>query len=77
MNNKLYDIVGRKIGALTVLDYDHAGPNSSHHYKCQCECGNIVIRSRGCLRNKHDEHSCGCHKRKNTLKKMVGKNLVD
>lgn len=52
------DLVGKKIGRLTVLS-KHSVKNKNSHYECQCECGNKTIVSRCSLRSMSSK-SCGC-----------------
>jgi hypothetical protein len=59
--SKLKDLIGHKFGKLTVIEYSHS--NNGAFWVCECECGNIVIRSGGVLqKSKKDgfESSCGC-----------------
>lgn len=60
---EMIDLTGMKFGRLTVLEKAESQktPNGSKRtmWKCQCDCGNIVIRSQQNIRNaKHA--SCGC-----------------
>jgi len=58
-----YDLRRKKIGRLTVLDFDHKGGKNgrTYYYKCICECGNEVIKSSQYLMGKRNPHkSCGC-----------------
>lgn len=51
-------LVGRKFGYLTVLNrVDRDSKNS--YWRCRCDCGAEVIRSRPNLR-RHPKASCGC-----------------
>lgn len=56
---------------LTVIERaeSHIGPNGKHHttWKCQCECGNIIIATGNSLRSGNTK-SCGCYS-KEKLKK--------
>ena len=58
------DIVGKKFGRLTVLNYDNSKPKSAkggfyHYYICLCECGRTTQVERSHLLTKHTK-SCGC-----------------
>lgn len=62
------DIIGKKFGELTVLEFDHKEQiyNSKgikngfkYFYLCKCECGNISIVPRHHLVYGHTQ-SCGC-----------------
>lgn len=37
------DLTGEKYGRLTVLNREPNGKTHNTRWKCQCECGNIVI----------------------------------
>ncbi|MDR2477084.1 MAG: hypothetical protein LBD18_04780 [Treponema sp.] len=53
------DITGKKYGRLTVLFF--AGTDTGHRskWRCQCECGKILIADGWKIRNGHTQ-SCGC-----------------
>ena len=53
------DMVGKTFGKLTVLEYDHTGDRREIYYKCQCECGNVIVTRGSSLRSGHTL-SCGC-----------------
>lgn len=58
-----YDLRGKKIGRLTVLDFDHKGGKTgrTYYYKCICDCGNEVIKTSKYLMEERSPHkSCGC-----------------
>lgn len=62
MGPKRTSIVGRRYGRLvvTAMQADHV---SQQHvqWQCACDCGSIVVRSRGTLRGAISHHtSCGC-----------------
>ena len=61
------DLTGHRFGYLTVLGFDHAEVNKQNknirYWKCQCECGNIVIVSTQHLNSGHTK-SCGCYNKK-------------
>lgn len=66
---KLIDLQDKKFGDLTVIG---RGPNTSDNkaqWFCQCECGNVVLRTSKTLRN--GATNCGCKKR-TTVKNLVG-----
>lgn len=65
------DIVGKKFGRLTVVEYSHNTKTYgeegtikavTHFYTCQCECGIKCIVRRGNLTSGHTV-SCGCYHR--------------
>lgn len=62
---KMIDMIGKKIGRLTVIE---RGPNNAQgkaHWKCLCDCGKIVLVSGTNLRNGKTQ-SCGCLQRDRT-----------
>lgn len=56
--NREESIVGRKFGRLTVLEKAESKNNKSF-WKCRCDCGNIVVVTRGNL-SVGTTKSCGC-----------------
>lgn len=54
----LNDLTNQKFGKLTVIGYAGSNRNRSS-WKCECECGNIVIVNQMELVHK-DTLSCGC-----------------
>lgn len=55
------DMIGQKIGKLTVLKRDYTKTQQAAYWMCQCECGNIVSIRGSNLRDKnHPTQSCGC-----------------
>lgn len=56
------DIINRKFGKLTVVEYygiEHKGKHHIYKYKCICDCGNKdIITTRQALL--HGKTSCGC-----------------
>jgi len=60
------DIVGKKFGLLTVVNYSHPsiGSRGKHYWKCKCDCGNNAIVRDSHLFSK-TTRSCGClHKKR-------------
>ena len=61
-----YDLVGKKFGKLTIIDYaeNKVQPNVSTkiQYKCLCDCGNECIVQSNHLISGHTT-SCGCEQR--------------
>ena len=71
---KLNDLSGQKFGRLTVLEKvdSQVTPNGTKRtmWKCQCDCGNVVIRSQQNIRTaKHA--SCGCWKSELTSERKL------
>lgn len=66
---KLIDLQNKKFGDLIVIE---RGPNTSDNkaqWFCQCDCGNIILRTSKTLRN--GATNCGCKKR-TTVKNLIG-----
>lgn len=55
----LIDLIGKKFGRLTVISRENSNDNKTL-WKCQCDCGAIVICDGGKLR-KGLTRSCGCY----------------
>lgn len=73
------DIVGTRVGRLTVMEYLGRPEGSTyrdHLYRCKCDCGNEVVVKRNPL-TRGNTRSCGCLKletaKKNILKRKPGK----
>lgn len=77
MMGKRIDMVGQKIGRLTVveLDTEKTAQLKSAFWFCKCECGNIKSINGSKLRSGITK-SCGCLRKeqagKNTAKNLVG-----
>lgn len=65
---KTDDIIGNKIGRLTVLEYVGTDNNRQSIFECRCDCGNIIQVGRQKLKDKHTQ-SCGCL-RKDSINKV-------
>ena len=57
---KRKDITGIKYGRLTAIEYTGKGRAQGEIWKCVCECGNIVERTKDSLVNNNNIVSCGC-----------------
>lgn len=55
-----YSIIGKKFGRLMVLELDFIDKSHYTHWKCKCDCGNIVSVRRNQLTS-GDTISCGCY----------------
>lgn len=60
--------VGKRFGFLTVLSYEGRDNSGKVMYRCQCDCGNFIIKHTGNLRNDSVKRSCGC--KMNSEKKL-------
>ena len=60
MGRKCSNLVGKKYGRLTVIEFDSQNHRGKSMWKCQCECGNtrVVLGTR--LTGGHTK-SCGCY----------------
>lgn len=58
MPNHKKDLVGQRFGELLVLEISEKGSNGAYRWKCQCNCGNIIIVSGTALRSDQTT-SCG------------------
>lgn len=58
------DITGQRFGKLVVLGYDHTKKFEKGHphtmWKCQCDCGNVVVLDKTVLTGNRPQQSCGC-----------------
>lgn len=70
--SKRLDLVGQKFGRLTVIEFAGMNKWGGSLWKCECECGNQVIKSGFNLRQGKTK-SCGCLPPGNPRKDLVGK----
>lgn len=54
------NIIGKRFGRLTVVDFDHIDTFGNPYLVCECDCGNTVIVRRGNLSH-GTTTSCGCY----------------
>ena len=69
------DIIGKKIGKLTVISLDHIS-SRRYFYKCKCDCGNEVIKRRDALLNNLRLECDECYKKSVTesaVNEFIGK----
>lgn len=55
----MQDLVGKKFGRWTVLEYSHKNSHREPFWVCRCECGNIKTIVGANLKNGTSQ-SCGC-----------------
>lgn len=71
-----YDILGKRFGRLTVMEYQGTDSRYKHTYLCKCDCGCQKIIVRNNLISGQTK-SCGCltkdKARENTTKFLWGK----
>lgn len=66
------NLVGEKLGKLTVLEYYGKNEKGYHLWKCKCDCGNYAIVNNKSIKNGHTK-SCGCiHRAKDLTGKKFG-----
>ncbi|MEO3734009.1 AP2 domain-containing protein [Lactiplantibacillus plantarum] len=70
------NLLGKRFGRLLVIE-EEPSKVGDHivFWKCQCDCGNIVLHNTGTLTSGNTQ-SCGCLKKDN-LKKLIDNNAKD
>lgn len=70
------NLLGKRFGRLLVIE-EEPSKVGDHivFWKCQCDCGNIVLHNTGTLTSGNTQ-SCGCL-RKDNLKKLIDNNAKD
>ena len=72
--SRLIDITGKKYNKLTVLSFDYVGGRRRTYWKCQCDCGNIVILRKDSFIYPYSKvKSCGCWHREESSKRLKDK----
>lgn len=61
------DLTGQRFGRLVVLERNHLKKDATY-WKCQCDCGNVVLVRSSKLISGHTQ-SCGCLQKENASKK--------
>lgn len=69
--NRTKDMTGKKIGMITFIEKVGTNENREVIYKCQCDCGSFITRTRNDVIN-HSK-SCGCLQ-KESARKSIEKN---
>lgn len=65
------EMVGKKVGKLTIIDFAYQ-QGKRKYFKCQCECGNIVVVERDSLIENRTK-SCGCIRKKKSKESLKNK----
>ena len=65
------DLTGQIFNALTVIRDSGKRKNRKILWECQCQCGNIVLRTGTILKN-NTFHSCGCMDNYKQINDMTG-----
>lgn len=60
MGRKISDLIGKKYGRLTVIEYHGLNNRGKSMWKCRCECGNTSVVLGNRLTSGHTK-SCGCY----------------
>lgn len=73
----IIDITGNKYNKLTVLEFDHSEKIRTKNrtfWKCQCDCGNIVILRKDSFIYPYSKvKSCGCWHREESSRRPKDK----
>ena len=69
-------MVGQKFGLLTVLAFDHYQNGFTRYWRCQCECGNIVIKRTTHLMLNKGIQACPECVRRMHVKTMIGRSTT-
>lgn len=54
------NLVGKRYGRLTVVEYDGKGKWDKHYWECLCDCGEYTTLATYRLTGKNPTLSCGC-----------------
>lgn len=68
------NLIGQKFGKLTVIKKE-ISLNGNQRWLCQCECGGLIVKTTGNLKNEGEIQGCGCLKSKGEEK--IAKILID
>lgn len=68
--HQIKDITGDRYGKLTVLGFSHIGGRRRSYWKCQCDCGNIVVLRKDDFIYPYSKvKSCGCwHREESSMR---------
>lgn len=53
-------LIGKRVGRLSVVEYDGVGKFNKHYWECLCDCGNYVTLPTYRLTGSSPTLSCGC-----------------
>lgn len=67
---RLVDLTGQKFGRLTVIKREQNDKTNHTRWKCQCNCGNIIVVSGSSLRT-GETKSCGCLRKEKVIKRSL------
>lgn len=70
MGRKMLDIVGRKYGRLTVIEYAGQNHRGKSMWVCQCDCGKTSVVLGTHLTGGHTK-SCGCYNEESTKSRVT------
>lgn len=61
--NLVNNLIGKKLGKLTVVKCVGKNKHGNYMWLCQCECGNkVIVRGGALVRQTGNTISCGCYK---------------
>ncbi|SHJ74243.1 hypothetical protein [Tepidibacter formicigenes] len=69
---KLIDLTGQRFGKLVVIKRGKNDKTNHARWYCQCDCGEVVLVTRGNLRNGRAK-SCGCLRREKITRYNIKK----
>ena len=69
MGRKSLDLIGKKFGRLTVVEFEGMNQRGKSTWRCQCECGNTCAIEGVKLTSGHTK-SCGCYNKDSTKERF-------
>ena len=72
MPRKKENLICRRFGRLTVVDFSHMDSHGESYWLCECDCGNSVTAARSNLMRGHTT-SCGCRKHEREKGDLTGR----
>ena len=74
----IVDITGKKFNHLLVLGLDHCGGRRRTYWKCQCDCGKIVVLRKDSFAYPYShQKSCGCWHKQESRERMTKNNKTN
>lgn len=73
---KFEDLTGKKFNRLTVLCLGKRNSCNQLQWKCECECGNIILATTTYLKTGHTK-SCGCYNKESASKRLKDKKFIE
>lgn len=79
-NTQAIDMIGKKYGRLTVLEFVETKEEQKgkyvRYYRCKCDCGNEIVVRGSALRNGNTK-SCGCYRKEYVTQKNTTHGMTD